>query len=90
MRQLKHAIELTFALSSGHPITVRVVRAALTMDAQPQVTEFVYAETERELLMVMEETQWDVPKAAQRLGVHRATIYRRLARLHTSKPRKNT
>ena len=81
VRQLKHIVELVVTLNEGKSIARQAVRAALAMDDATEAREFRYGDKERELLVVMEETQWSVPTAADRLGVHRATIYRRLAKM---------
>lgn len=85
VRQLKQIVELMFVLSEGKVIARDVVQAALATDYAPHPRCVRYGDRERELLVVMEETQWSVPTAADRLGVHRATIYRRLARMQNSK-----
>ena len=85
VRQLKNVVELAHTLSDGPSIPVRAVRTALSMDGSSG-QRVRFSDKERELLVVLEEAHWSVPIAATRLGVHRATIYRRLARLSGAQP----
>lgn len=82
VRQLKHVVELAATLGDDATISNDVVRTALEMYGVPNAAETRYTERERELLVVMEQTQWSVPTAANKLGVHRATVYRMLARMN--------
>ncbi|MFL5605603.1 MAG: sigma 54-interacting transcriptional regulator [Gemmatimonadaceae bacterium] len=73
-----------------------VVEAASTLAIRPMlgaedVTPFLVAATgaperraayhDQQLLTHLEQSAWDINEAARRLGVHRATVYRRLKRL---------
>lgn len=81
VRQLKHVVELAAAFSDKDVIVRDAIQAALAADVAPPIGRLRDSEQARELLVVMEELHGDVALAAARLGVHRATIYRRLARL---------
>lgn len=85
VRQLKHVIELAATLSEHAQVRVEAVRSALEMPASESTREVRYSDKERQLLVVMEQAQGSVPRAAGRLGVHRATIYRMLARMQSGK-----
>jgi two-component system, NtrC family, nitrogen regulation response regulator NtrX len=77
VRQLRHVVELLVATSDGE-VTASDVGAVLGRGA-PE-TGAVESIALRRLLEVMEEVDWSVAAAARQLGVHPATVYRRLQR----------
>ena len=81
VRQLKHVVELTRALSDAKSESTDGVRAALAMDGAESVNETTYDYNERTLLLVLERAHGNIDAAATALGVHRTTVYRRLARI---------
>lgn len=84
VRQLKHVVEIACTLSGGYNISLVAVRAALGLGESPTIRESRYANEERELLMVLEACGWDVAAVAKQIGLHRATVYRRIAKLKLS------
>ncbi len=80
VRQLRLVVERISAIISSATIRREdVLRAAPELDDAyiPERTAFA----ERHLFEVLEDCEWDVDLAASRLGVHRATVYRRLRRM---------
>jgi DNA-binding NtrC family response regulator len=80
VRELRHTIEAAIALSGG-AVTVDDVTALLRPEPQSGVSSERRYRDDRELLAHLDRCAWDVSEAASALGVHRATIYRRLRRL---------
>lgn len=79
VRELKHAVERAAVLAGVQPIAVEHVR-----EAQPVSASDPEARDAREMLLqALTEAEWDTAVAAQRLGVHRATVYRRMKQLLT-------
>lgn len=79
VRELKHALERAAILADCHTIDTEHVEQAL------HVNDFFYdsaayddSTERRELLDLLLDVRWDTALAAERLGVHRATIYRRI------------
>ena len=80
VRELKHVVECALAFSDGN-LRADAIRAAL---AQRRSTVRVGADLlheRRELAALLESCGWDADAAARQLGVHRATLYRRMRRL---------
>jgi len=84
VREFRNVVEATIVLSSGHTIDADDVARLIRTDAQdgagphaPSRREF----RDRELLDHLERYAWEINEVARVLGVHRATIYRRLRRL---------
>jgi two-component system NtrC family response regulator len=83
VRELKAVVECAAALSED-PVISRddVLRAGmLGVDGRRLPDGHRRSFVERTLLEVLDETGWKIEAAAEILGVHRATIYRRLERL---------
>lgn len=79
VRELKHAVERAAVLAGAQPIAVEHVR-----EAQPSASGRPKPAGARELLLqALAESEWDTEVAAQQLGVHRATVYRRMKQLLT-------
>jgi DNA-binding NtrC family response regulator len=81
VRQLKHVVELTNTLSNGHGMSLAGVRAALAMESPPSAAPVRYSTDAHGLRAVMERHHHNVNAVALELGVHRATVYRRLRRM---------
>jgi DNA-binding NtrC family response regulator len=81
VRELKHAIEAANLLSAGPAIGAREVYAALAQGrARPAASDD--DRTDRAgLAELLASVEWDTTALARVLGVHRATVYRRLKRL---------
>jgi DNA-binding NtrC family response regulator len=79
VRELRHVIEASIALSNG------VVReedvSALIQPRTFDSAERRLAQHGKDLLEQLDRCAWDVDEVASELGVHRATVYRRLRRL---------
>ena len=94
VRQLRQVIDRARPLSDGGVLKAHTLARAIelgtktrmwsepSMDSvlDPALPQSVTGERER-LVAVMEDAGWDTMVAADRLGVHRATVYRRLLRL---------
>jgi len=87
VRQLKHFVALAATLAGSHVITRDVVREALEFAPKSQRSATVPDMKDRVLLQTLEETHGGIGETAKRLGVHRATIYRRLKRLQQQRPK---
>jgi DNA-binding NtrC family response regulator len=84
VRELRHVVEASIALSDG------AVREE-DISALIQPTTFHSAERRlahqgKDLLAQLDRCAWDVDEVASELGVHRATVYRRLRRLGVTEP----
>jgi DNA-binding NtrC family response regulator len=78
VRELRNVVERAVAFAVGGAVGEREVALNGTMPA---------AAAERDqLLHLLDGCGWDTDEAARRLGVHRATIYRRMERLSISRP----
>jgi DNA-binding NtrC family response regulator len=80
VRELRHVVECALALSDTEVVSVREVECLLG-GGDAAVASHREAYEDRALLLALEEANWDVGEAARRLGIHRATIYRRLKRM---------
>jgi DNA-binding NtrC family response regulator len=79
VRELRQVIEASIALSSGrvHEDDVAaLIRATAFSSAQIRLVN-----QGKDLLTHLDRCAWDVSEVASELGVHRATVYRRLRRL---------
>ncbi len=82
VRELRHVVECALALADSPVITTSDIEPLLAPDVGASAAERHDAVEHRELLLALEACEWDVERVARRLGVHRATIYRRLKRIH--------
>jgi transcriptional regulator of acetoin/glycerol metabolism len=80
VRELRHVVECAIALAPSPLIGARDVELVLGSDTRTPMTERREDRRHGDLLLALEESNWDVDEVARRLGVHRATIYRRLKR----------
>ena len=90
VRELKQVIDVATAFSRG-VVDVESVRAALLHRNERPLTihERVIDERRerRELVTALQNMSWDIDRAAEALGVHRATMYRRMKRHGIEVPR---
>ena len=88
VRELKHVVEVAAAFASD-AIDVRALspviagRAASCSAATPSALHV----ERRDLIDVLERARWFADDAAKELGIHRATLYRRMKRLAIVPPR---
>lgn len=78
VRELRHVIEASIVLSSGEVREEDVLALIAPADS------FVERRRQRQgydLLTQLDRCAWDVSEVASTLGVHRATVYRRLKRM---------
>lgn len=87
VRELKHVIEVAsaFAIASIDARTVSAILGGRVASQEPGPTA-LQAER-RTLIDLLERAGWDAGDAARQLGVHRATLYRRMKRLSIVAPR---
>lgn len=84
VRELRQVLQATGALAEHGVATREVVLRVLSL-REPSVTP---EEVEREKLTeLLVGCGWDTARAAQRLGVHRVTVYRHMQRLGIRRPR---
>jgi DNA-binding NtrC family response regulator len=81
VRELRLTVERAAALAASPRLTRADVLAATGTNASGRQRSERAAFFERRLLEVLEQVAWDVDAAAAALGVHRATVYRRLGRI---------
>jgi len=87
VRELKQVVEAA-AVFGGDVIDAEAIVLALanrtrTTDSAQGSRELA---ARRDFITVLEQAEWDTGRAAESLGVHRATIYRRLKRLGVEIP----
>lgn len=94
VRELRHVVERAVAFSGKSVVERGDVEAALrpagalhSSVRSIQPGDPFDTPARRRLLSVLEECGWDTARAASRLGIHRATIYRRMSRLGIITPR---
>lgn len=82
VRQLKTALRTLVALCDSGVVTADDVSHVLSLQREPVSQTTPLASAERQtLLAVVEEEHWHMSNVAQRLGISRNTLYRKL-RLH--------
>jgi DNA-binding NtrC family response regulator len=84
VRELRHVVEASIALSDGAVSAADV--SALIQSPVFNSAERRLARQGRDLLEQLDRCAWDVDEVASELGVHRATVYRRLRRLGITEP----
>ena len=81
VRELKHVVEWTAAFSNGH-LGAETVRAALAQRSSAGSRRMdADALARHGLRLALERSEWNTELVAKQLGVHRATLYRRMKRL---------
>jgi two-component system, NtrC family, response regulator len=85
VRELKNVIERALILCRGESVSVEDLpllspsRPRITADAMSSLEHLTLADLERALIRrVLDQSQGNVTKAAQALGLSRAALYRRL------------
>ena len=81
VRELRHAIERAVLFSTTPVVGRESVEAALwrAKSSVPSASRREF--TDRRLVAELEAASWDIHSVASALGVHRATVYRRIKRL---------
>lgn len=79
VRELRHVVERAAVLSTTQVIGRTAVAAALQSGREPSRPRDAFAR--RRLLDLLARCHWDTMRVAMHLGVHRATVYRRMKRL---------
>lgn len=80
VRELRHVVELLVQLSGGGQVGRRDVSLVLRNDVMAGPAAHADGER-RHLHEVLDDADWSVAVAAQTLGIHPTTLYRRLCRL---------
>lgn len=84
VRELKHAVDrMALIAVDTHVINQAVAKAAIESGRELCVlreSQINRDEARRSLIEVLEQSAWSADRAAELLGVHRATIYRRMRR----------
>ena len=92
VRELRHVVERAVALSGGRmlrrqdillSLSSGVLVASAHNGGRGQSRE---RSARKQLLDTLKDCGWDTARAAARLGVHRATLYRRMRRFGITKP----
>lgn len=86
VRELRHTIERAVVLAGRVGLRREDVVAALQGPRQRARGAAGDLAARRALINVLEASQWDTARAAERLGWHRATVYRRMKRLGIEVP----
>lgn len=92
VRELRTLVECAATLSERGLIGRREVLQAASMVGRSELSvqhRYKSPFVERRLMEVLESTEWDVAATATILGVHRATVYRRLERAHADSLRRD-
>lgn len=94
VRELRHAVQRAIALSGrrvlGHEEiidTLGLVEGTLTSNTPAPAEDYPHAAARRRLIQMLRECTWDTARVAERLGIHRATVYRRMDKLGIPAPR---
>jgi DNA-binding NtrC family response regulator len=85
VRELRHVMSLVAALC-GARVTSTALRRALGLRLQPELTLVNDVAERRELTEALERHRWDTDRAAEELGIHRTTLYRRMKRHRLTAP----
>ncbi|MGH7720463.1 MAG: sigma 54-interacting transcriptional regulator [Gemmatimonadaceae bacterium] len=83
VRELKHVVEAAIALATTSHISARDVQDVLA-NRHERRGSWLYSgdsEERRTLTALLDRCEWDTKVAAERLQVHRSTLYRRMERL---------
>jgi len=86
VRELRHVIEASMALSEGAVHEQDISDVVLAASEQLSLVRKQLEHQGRDLLEQLARCAWDVNEVATELGIHRATVYRRLKRLRIVTP----
>jgi DNA-binding NtrC family response regulator len=86
VRQLRNVVECAVALSPEPLLTRAAVVAVMQREVRPHSEHGAGGFAARRLAEVLERFGWDTALVAEHLGVHRATVYRRMQRLGLQAP----
>lgn len=85
VRELRHAVEAAVLLSErtiiGPADVRRMLRGRAAVVEEPAGQDFPQAR----LVAILRAANWDTRRAAEQLGIHRATLYRHMRRLGVRK-----
>jgi DNA-binding NtrC family response regulator len=81
VRELRHVIRRACVFEERDEIGVAAVQRAIAGDPAGSPAAYSQGFPERRLRELLEECAWDTARAASELGVHRATVYRRMERM---------
>jgi DNA-binding NtrC family response regulator len=91
VRELENVLEHAYVVARGPTITVGDLPGPLAGEPRPEdqlavaATEGAVGERET-ILQVLQRNRWSILRAAEDLGVHRTTLWRKIKRLKISKP----
>lgn len=79
IRELYSAIEYTFAVSGGIVLQKKHLPDTILDKVTKEIPEIRPPENEKDLIVqVLQQTNFNKPKAAALLGIHRVTLYRKM------------
>lgn len=83
VRELRAVIECAVALTDGTTVTHASLSRSIQARGDPPPVWITRRDNfaARRLLQLLDEVEWNIDAAARRLGIHRATLYRRLRRI---------
>lgn len=84
VRELRRVIERMVAVADGSLLRRHDVLMALRLGGREDNAWGADSLDRRRLIKILDQCGWDTARAAARLGVHRATVYRRMQRLGIS------
>ena len=87
VRELEHALEHAFILCRGPVITLDHLPADIrgAEKSRPHGRQ-QQTGSKQQLLQTLEETDWNVAKAARKLGISRRTLYRKIGKYKIRRP----
>jgi len=80
VRELRHVVEVAIALAGGGSIGREEIRSSFTC-ARTREEQSAHSLPRRRLLALLEACAWDTRQVSHKLGIHRATVYRRMRAL---------
>jgi two-component system, NtrC family, response regulator HydG len=88
VRELEHAIERAFVLCRDHTIKLEHIPAEIRDHIQitHRAADNRASEDPEAIRSALERTDWNISKAARRLGISRWTLYRRFQKYKISRP----
>lgn len=93
VRELEHAIERAFVLCRNHTIQLEhipaEIRDFIPVRINKRLTENRRDDDPEAIRTALEQTDWNISKAARLLGISRWTMYRRFEKYNISRPAEN-